>query len=170
MNAELRAVVEELRAAISTQAEWRMMNSLPPGAGPERMGAGLPEHVREFLTAADGVTCGDVTVFGAAAADGMQFYADPVDGAPVTLGRESWFCPGVISDEPFFVNRASGEVWYFPDTGVEWWMSSVFEKAADDFTAFFLRWVAGPEYVRLSATGPDDTWADVLRHVGRLHL
>ncbi|NYE40972.1 hypothetical protein [Streptomyces fulvorobeus] len=170
MNDELRRVVEELRVAVSTQEEWRMMNSLPAGAGPESIGAGLPEQVREFLTVADGATCGDVTVFGATTVDGMQFHTDPVEGAPVTLGRAEWFCPGVVSDEPFFVNRSSGEVWYFPDTGVEWWMSAAFEKAADDFTTFFLEWVAGPEYARLSATGPDDSWADVLRHVGRLRL
>lgn len=28
--------------------------------------------------------------------------------------------------------------------------------------------VMGPEYIRLSATGPEDQWAEMLRHVGRL--
>jgi hypothetical protein len=168
VNAELRRVVDELRTAISIQEEWRMMNSLPAGAVPERIGAGLPGQIQEFLAAADGATCGDVTVFGASTVDSMQFYADPVEAGLVTLGRDKWFCPGVVSDEPFFVNRSTGAVWYFPDAGIEWWMSSAFEKAADDFTAFFLQWVAGPEYVRFSATGADDPWVDVLRHVGRL--
>ncbi|TCN29246.1 hypothetical protein EV644_13936 [Kribbella orskensis] len=26
----------------------------------------------------------------------------------------------------------------------------------------------GPEYIRLSAIGPEDQWAELLRHVGRL--
>ncbi|OAH13199.1 SMI1/KNR4 family protein [Streptomyces jeddahensis] len=168
MTAELQRVVDELRAAMSGQSEWRMMNSLPAGARRDELGSALPASYREFLEVVNGATCGDVTVFGVPTVDGMQFHADPVPGAAVVLGRDEWFCCGVIADEPFFVNRATGEVWYFPDTGVQWWMSSSFERAADDFTSFFLRWVAGPEYVRLSATGRDDQWADLLSHVGRL--
>lgn len=145
-----------------------MLNALPSGAPAAAIGAALPASFREFLTMADGATCGDVTVFGTATVDGMQFHADSIAGAPITLGREEWFCPGVISDEPFFINRSTGAVWYFPDTGVDWWMSSAFEKAADDFTTFFLQWVTGPAYIRLSATGPEDQWAELLRHAGRL--
>ncbi|WP_433012302.1 hypothetical protein [Kribbella sp. CA-294648] len=145
-----------------------MLNALPAGAQAAAIGDGLPRSFREFLMVADGATCGDVTVFDGATVDQMQFYADPVAGAAITLGRGEWCCVGVISDEPFFVNRSTGAVWYFPDTGVDWWMSSAFEKAADDFTTFFLQWVAGPEYVRLSATGPEDQWAELLRHAGRL--
>lgn len=168
MNAELRQVVEELRSTVATRDEWSMFNSLPAGARPEAIGAGLPAPVREFLSVADGATCGDVTLFGAATVDSMQFYADPVDGAAVTLGRTEWFCPGVISDEPFFLNRSTGEVWYFPDTGVEWWMSSVFEKVADDFTTFFLEWVSGPGYLRLTGSEPGEQWPELLTQVGRL--
>lgn len=161
----LRAVVE-LRAALLLNGEWRVQNALPPGNPCTALE--IPVGVGQFLTVMDGATCGDVTVFGAVTAEAMQFHADPVPGAPVTLGREDWFCPGVISDEPFFVNRSTGAVWYFPDTGVAWWMSATFEKATEDFATFFLEWMAGPQYARISATGPDDPWADVLRHVGRL--
>lgn len=161
-------MVLELRAAISTRSEWRMMNSLPAGARRGELGSGLPASYRDFLEVANGATCGDVTVFGASAVEGMQFYADPVPGAAVVLGRDEWFCCGVIADEPFFVNRANEEVWYFPDAGVEWWKSSSFERGAEDFTSFFLWWVAGPGYVRLSVTRRDDQWADLLGHLGRL--
>lgn len=163
----VRRAVAELRAALPLHHEWLVRNALPPGS-PSTTAPEVPQGVGEFLTLADGATCGDVTVFAAARAEAMQFYADPVPGAAVALGREEWFCPGVISDEPFFVNRSTGGVWYFPDTGVAWWMSAIFEKAAEDFATFFLEWMAGPEYVRISATGPADPWADVLRHVGRL--
>ncbi|MGW8884440.1 hypothetical protein [Streptomyces sp. NPDC055749] len=165
-SAAVRLAVETLRSALPSRRTWLVQNALPPGSPSTT--PGLPAQVREFLAVADGATCGDVTIFGAATAEAMQFHADPVPGAPVTLGREDWFCPGVISDEPFFVSRATGEVWYFPDTGVAWWMSATFEKAAEDFATFFLEWMAGPEYVRLSATGPADPWLDVLRHAGRL--
>ncbi|WP_406859358.1 hypothetical protein ABZO31_03210 [Streptomyces sp. HUAS MG47] len=168
MNAELRRVVEELRAALDERDEWRMMNALPAGARPESLDPGIPPAVREFLALSDGATCGDVTVFGSGTLPGMQFHCDPVEGAAVTLGREKWFCIGVISDEPFFVDRASGAVWYFPDTGVEWWMSSDFAKAADDFTTFFLESVAGPGHPRLTGAGPDDQWPELLEHLGRL--
>ncbi|WP_020389181.1 hypothetical protein [Kribbella catacumbae] len=161
-------MLAELRDQQAGREEWRMLNALPAGAQADAIGDALPGSFREFLTVADGATCGDVTVFGSATVDQMQFHADPITGAAITLGREEWFCAGVISDEPFFINRSTGAVWYFPDTGVAWWMSSAFEKAADDFTTFFLQWVAGREYVRLSATGPEDQWAELLRYAGRL--
>ena len=153
---------------VAGHEEWRMLNALPAGARAAAIGAALPASFREFLTVADGATCGDVTVFGAATVERMQFHADAIAGAAITLGRGEWFCPGVISDEPFFINRSTGAVWYFPDTGLEWWRSSAFEKAADDFTTFVLQWVTGPEYIRLSATGPEDQWAELLRRAGRL--
>jgi hypothetical protein len=145
-----------------------MLNALPAGAPSAAVDATLPASYREFLTLADGATCGDVTIFGSATVDSMQFHADPIAGAAVPLGRERWFCPGVISDEPFFINRSTEAVWYFPDTGVEWWMSPTFEKAADDFATFFLEWVTGPQYLRLSATGPEDQWAELLSHTDRV--
>jgi hypothetical protein len=100
--------------------------------------------------------------------DSQQFYADEIPGASVHLGREDWFCPGVISDEPFFMKRKDQSVWLFPDSGVEWWASSRFAKVADGFTEFFLEHVAGPGYVALSPFGDDDQWCGVLRHTGRL--
>lgn len=168
MTAELRRVVEELRATTATRNEWSMLNSLPAGARPERIGSDLPDRYREFLAVCDGGTCGDVTVFDAATVGSMQFYADPVDGAEISLGREEWFCPGVVSDEPIFVNRSTGAVWYFPDTGIEWWKSAAFERAADDFTTFFLAWVAGPHYMRLTGSRPEEQWPDLLSVLGRL--
>jgi hypothetical protein len=68
----------------------------------------------------------------------------------------------------FFLNRSTGSVWYFADTGVEWWMSSVFEKAGDDFTTFFLEWVSGPGYLRLTGSEPEEQWPELLTLVGRL--
>ncbi|MFG2561049.1 hypothetical protein [Streptomyces sp. NPDC048496] len=106
-------------------------------------------------------------MFDAATVDSMQFYADPVDGAEVNLGREEWFCPGVVSDAPFFVNRSTGAVWYFPETGVEWWKSAVFERAADGFTTFFLEWVAGPRYTHLTGSQAEEQWHELLSGLGR---
>ncbi|POX56622.1 hypothetical protein C3489_04315 [Streptomyces sp. Ru71] len=168
MSNELQRVVEALRDSMGRRPEWRMMNSLPAGAQPREVSAELPESLRNFLLVANGATCGDVTIFSTSVIDQMQFYADPIPDAQVTLGREEWLCGGVISDEPFFVNRLSGEVWYFPDTGVEWWQSPSFEMAAEDFTSFFLEFVAGPRYVDLSATGREDQWAEMLSHLGLL--
>jgi hypothetical protein len=145
-----------------------MLNSLPSGARPEGIGAGLPDRYRDFLAVCDGATCGDVTVFDAATVDSMQFYADPVDGVEACLGREEWFCPGVVSDEPFFSNRSTGVVWYFPDTGVEWWKSAAFERAADDFSTFFLEWVAGPCYMHLTGSALEEQWPELLSRLGRL--
>lgn len=169
MTAELQRVADELRAAMNSRSEWRMMNSLPAGARRDGLDLpGVPEAYREFLSVADGATCGDVTVFPASDILRMQFYADPVPGAAVELNKDEWFCCGVVADDPFFLNRATGAVWYFPDTGIEWTQSSVFEKVADSFHTFLLEHMAGPGYVRLSATGRDDQWADLLDSVGRL--
>jgi hypothetical protein len=152
----------------ATRNEWSILNSLPAGARPGRIGAELPDRYREFLEVCDGATCGDVTVFDAATVGSMQFYADPVDEAEVSLGREEWFCPGVVSDEPFFVNRSTGAVWYFPDTGVEWWKSAVFERASDDFITFFQEWVTGPRYMHLTGSQSEEQWPELLSGLGRL--
>ncbi|UYQ64385.1 hypothetical protein [Streptomyces peucetius] len=170
MNRELIDVIGQLRAALATRREWTMMNLLPaPAAAGGPDAARLPAAVREFLAVTDGATCGDVTLFSAANVPAMQFYADPVPGAAAAvLSREEWLCCGVVGDEPLFVHRATGEIWYFPDTGTEWPKSSAFEKAADDLHSFFLHHMAGPGYPALSATGRDDQWADLLDSLGRL--
>jgi hypothetical protein len=169
VTAELRRVVDELRAVVSSRAEWHMLNSLPAGS---RLGADrqetFPPGCRALLEVSDGPTCGDVTVFSAAYAPVMQSQAEPVAGMAVPLNRGEWFCCGAVRGDPLFVSKVSGEVWYFPDTGVLWWMSDAFEKAANDLQSFFLDHMAGPGYLRLTGCDADDQWARLLASVGRL--
>ncbi|MGK5451402.1 hypothetical protein [Streptomyces radiopugnans] len=167
MSAELEGVIGDLRLLITQESEWSMMNSIPSPKQPTEHSTSIPQSYRDFLRVADGASCGDVTLFPIDLVEEMQFYCDPVEGSCVELGRETWFCCGVVNDEPLFIHRETGAVWRFGDTGVQWWMSQVFEEVAPDFEGFFLEHVAGPGYVSLTSEAREQQWFQVLRRAGR---
>ncbi len=99
----------------------------------------------------------------------MQFYTEPPEGSAIPLNREDWYCVGVISDEPWFIKRADGSVWTFPDAGVTWWMSDRFEQVDTSLeNFFFLNEVCGPSYLRLTGALRGDQWWQLLGSLGRL--
>jgi hypothetical protein len=56
----------------------------------------------------------------------------------------------------------------FPDLGIVWQDSDVFEKFADSLGEFVERFALAPEYRALSGVGEDDQWWRLLRHIGRV--
>jgi hypothetical protein len=150
MMIEIQRVLETLESVLPEESEWQIMNSLEDVFSGATSGSGAPSSYCDFLKVANGGINGVVTLFSAEAVGGQQFYADETPGAAVQLGCDSWFCCGVISDEPFFISRIDGSIRVFPDAGVEWWMASRFEKVAEGASEFIIRYVAGPEYAFIS--------------------
>ncbi|MFD0427446.1 hypothetical protein ACFQ60_02560 [Streptomyces zhihengii] len=164
---EVRQLLESARALLPQETEWDVMNSVPTGyAGP--VDATVPDAYREYLGLADGGIFSTMALFDADHAAGNQFLADPVDGAPVTLGGQDWFCLGKIYEDPVFLKRADGTVWGFPDQGINWWQSDVFEKWADDLDAFLRNTVFGPGFRTVTGADDEDPWWQVLREMGRV--
>lgn len=144
-----------------------MMNSIRDGAS-RTSGLEAPAEYLELLRLSDGPSFGDVVVYGVKWIEKNQFYADDREGAPVRLGRHLWFCFGHVNDDPLFINRQDGTVWGFPDQGIVWQNSDVFEKLADGLGEFLERYALGPEYRVLTGVEEDDQWWRLLTHIGRV--
>ncbi|MFE0421928.1 hypothetical protein [Streptomyces sp. NPDC058953] len=164
---EVRRLLDTARALLPRETEWSMMNSVPAGHT-GRLDPSLPETYREYLGVVDGGIFSAVVLHDAGYAARSQFLADTVDGAPVTLGQQDWFCFGKINEDPLFLRRADGTVWGFPDQGVIWWQSDVFEQWGDDLNAFLRDTVFGSGYRTISGTEDEDPWWQVLREMGRV--
>jgi hypothetical protein len=149
-------MVERLASALAEDPESVDYAQLRPPA-PAALVADLPGRLGDVLSLTDGPRCGTVICFPAAKLGKNQFYCDEVGGP------EDWFCFGVNSDDPLFVRKDSGEVWWFPPTGTQRWMSERFEQLADDVPAFFRDHVFGPGYRQL---GGEDRWWRLLREQG----
>ncbi|WP_405984684.1 hypothetical protein [Streptomyces sp. NBC_00872] len=166
ISLELRQAFAVARDAVRLEPEWAMMNSIPEGV---RGGPGaeeVPGDYLEFLSVANGAIFGRIVIFDAATIGEMQFYADETEGAPVRLGRESWFCFGKVNDDPLFISRRDGSVWGFPDMGIIWWQSDIFERLAGDLDEFLLRCVFGRGYLSVSGASEGDQWWRLLTHTG----
>lgn len=150
------------RGVVQSDHVWAMMNSVPDGwVG--RDVDGVPAECLDFLRLANGGIFGSVVVFGVRSIEKLQFYADSVDDAPVVLGRGEWFCFGKVNDDPLFVNRHDGSVWGFPDVGVVWWQSHVFERLAGSVGEFLVEYVFGSGYSTLSGVEEDDQWQRLVK-------
>lgn len=144
-----------------------MMNSVPAGhTGP--LDPTVPEAYRDYLTVANGGIFSNVVFFAAEDTAGSQVFADTVQGAPVTLGREDWFCFGKIYEDPLFLKRSDGTVWGFPDQGITWWQSDVFEQWGKGLNTFLHDTVFGPNFQTATDADEDDPWLQVLRELDRL--
>lgn len=157
ISSELQQAVETARESVQLEREWSMMNSVPEGASGST-GTEAPAGYLELLPVANGGIFGRIVVFDAKTVGKMQFYADETEGAPVHLGRDSWFCFGKVNEDPLFIDRKDGSVWGFPDMGIIWWQSDVFENLADSLDAFLVEYVFGPGYRSLSGAPDDDQW------------
>ncbi|GHJ15889.1 hypothetical protein [Micromonospora sp. AKA38] len=168
-SVEAGDLVERIRPLLTTESEWRMMNSLPlPKSDGGAVLPGVPSSYLEMLKIADGFICGPVVMFDSSTVISMQFYAENPEGSSARLTKEEWFCAGVVSDEPWFINRLDESIWLFPDTGVEWWMSEQFEEAAPSLKEFLVDVVCGPRYVSLTGAQEGDQWWRLLERVGRI--
>ncbi|MEV6795435.1 hypothetical protein AB0M87_26370 [Streptomyces sp. NPDC051320] len=115
-----------------------------------------------------GAICGRLVLFDANVVADSQFYAEPTEGTAVQLNRGDWFCFGKANEDPLLLERATGAVWGFPDTGVIWWQSEGFEKLADILDGFLLDSACGHGYQELTGAGSEDPWATVLHRMGRI--
>ncbi|MGV9313941.1 hypothetical protein ACWDR0_17385 [Streptomyces sp. NPDC003691] len=164
---DVHHLLDSARALLPREAEWDMLNSVPAAhTGP--LDPAVPEAYRDYLTAADGGIFSNVVLFAAEDTAGNQSLADTVEGAPVTLGRADWFCFGKVYEDPLFLKRADGTVWGFPDQGITWWQSAVFEQWAEDLDSFLRDTLFGPGYRSLTDADEDDPWLQVLRAMGRV--
>lgn len=166
ISSDLQQALEAARSAVPLQREWKVMNSIPEGVS-RTSGLEAPAEYLDLLRLADGPIFGEVVVYDAKIIEKYQFYADEDEGAPVRLGRDLWFCFGKVNEDPLFINRQDGTVWGFPDRGIVWQDSDVFERFADSLGEFLERYALGPEYRALSGVGEDDQWWRLLRHIGR---
>jgi hypothetical protein len=168
ISADVSAVAEAIRSSLPLEREWLSMNSMPRPRPRPPAATDMPAEYAEFLAVADGFICGPVVMFDSTTGPQMQFYGYGRDDAAVRLTPERWFCAGVVSDEPWFVDRADGTVWGFPDTGVEWWMSDRFEQIAPSVERFFLDVVCGSSYPALTGAVEGDQWWRLLSRLGRV--
>ena len=166
ISPRLRELIEAARATLPEVEDWEMLNSLPrPASRPPTIEA--PSDYVELLQITDGLGCGRIVVFDAKFVARSQFYTEvPVD-APVDLNPTDWFCFGTNSDEPLLIQLATGAVYGFPDTGVEWARSDRFEQFAPSLDEFLTEHVFGPGYPALAGVD-DDEWSQVLRRLRRL--
>lgn len=166
ISTELTGLLRESRALISNDFELGMMNDTPAPYTGRPLPSDIPEDYAEYLRHANGGIFGRVVLFDSKVVVDSQFYADTMDEAPVELGREKWFCIGKVNDDPIFLDRSSGNIWGFPDTGVVWWQSETFEMFSRDLNSFLMHYVFGAGYAEITGATPDDTWLEVLN---RLH-
>src|SRR5689334_3152263 len=130
ISPELDGLLVAARSLLSEDFELGMMNDVPAGYSGRALPHDIPADYVDFLCKADGGIFGSVVLFEAKVVVDSQFYADPREGTPVQLNREEWFCIGKINEDPVFLHRPTGGVWGFPDTGVIWWQSEVFDRFA----------------------------------------
>ncbi len=163
---ELRQMVVDARSVLAEDPEWSMMNSIPEGTS-RLLSAETPAEYQEFLQVSDGANFGWIITFSSKKVGESQYLADEREGAPVRLGREAWFCFGMVIEDPLFINRMDGTVWGFPDTGVIWWQSAVFERFADSLGFFLEDYAFGERYLNFTGVSEDDQWIRLLRRIGR---
>ncbi|MGW7273164.1 hypothetical protein ACWGH5_21880 [Streptomyces sp. NPDC054864] len=162
ISTELTDLLRESRALLSEDFELGMMNDTPAPYGGRPLPSDIPDDYAEYLRQANGGIFGRVVLFDAKVVVDSQFYADTMDEAPVQLGREKWFCIGKVNDDPIFIDRRSGNIWGFPDTGVIWWQSETFEMFSRDLDGFLRHYAFGAGYAELTGATSDDTWLEVL--------
>ncbi|MEU9381345.1 hypothetical protein AB0D38_10240 [Streptomyces sp. NPDC048279] len=168
ISPELEELLAAARTLLADDFELGMMNDVPAGYSGRPLPSDVPAAYADFLSRADGGIFGSVVLFEAKVVVDSQFYADPREGTPVQLNREEWFCIGKINEDPVFLRRSTGEIWGFPDTGVIWWQSEVFEKFADELNDFLLDKAFGSGYQNIAGDDPDDSWLTALRQLGRI--
>jgi hypothetical protein len=66
------------------------------------------------------------------------------------------------------MSKEDGAVWGFPDTGVLWWQSNLFERYSDSLDAFLEKYAFGDGCQTLSGVAEDDQWWRLLQRIGRI--
>jgi hypothetical protein len=159
VNEELTQRVERIREVLAARDDAILLGKFPPGR--PAADADLPPGVADVLAVTDGPRAGLVKL--ASLADITDQFL-PLERAAAIEDPEAWVSIGARNYEPLLAHRKTGEVWWFPDTGVVWQDSTVFEKLADDATELVLHYLLGDGYLEII---PDyDDWAELLIELG----
>lgn len=117
----------------------------------------------EFLRLADGATCGstgEIRLWSAASVRQLRWMADDLP-----VGDARWCAVADVLQNPVFVERATGEVWWYSDLDIVWYTDTElasFAKLADDVAGFIDFLILGPGYVHHLAGGQDHPWLKAL--------
>ena len=167
MNLELRQLIEELRADLADLPASLAYAEFGEGAAIDAVPASLPADLRDLLLVADGLRAGRFELASTSTLAGIQYHLITRRTSPPSReDRAGWLVVGTRSDEPIFMDRGTGAIWYFPPNGTEWFMSDAFEELAPDVESFVDYYLLGPGYADL--TPADDRWFAFLDEQGLL--
>ncbi|MGA4686129.1 SUKH-4 family immunity protein [Micromonospora sp. AB353] len=168
MTSDLAQLLDELRADLAADEPASLAYAqIGAPADDGDVPAELPAGVRDLLLVADGLRAGAFELASTDRLTGVQYFLDYAPAfSPVPQDTTGWLVIGTRSDEPIFLERATGAVWYFPPTGTEWFMGDAFEELAPDLDSFVHYYVLGPGYAELVTD--DDAWYAFLDRQGLL--
>ncbi|MHC5259984.1 hypothetical protein ACYSUO_19065 [Streptomyces sp. UC4497] len=164
------AVIEQLRQELDTRPEM-VMSEIREGFRSSPLPSNIPPSYMKFLQLADGMYCGTaVTLFDAARSTSQQFYTEPIEDCPLPITAERHFCIGLINENPIFLDRRDGGIWYPPDTTTLWWMNEGIKKLSDGVFDFLNEWIISTRYASLAELTHEDfdqdEWVTLLKEVG----
>jgi hypothetical protein len=151
--------VRRLSAALHRLPPPYGPRGLPPGVSPDRPLDDIPDGYQPFLRLADGAECGASGEIRLWSAERLPPEQRATAFLPGGSGR--WYAIGDALQNPIFMERSTGQIWWFGDFAVEWHTDEEltgFAKAADDLTRFLDDVVIGPGYRTSIADGADDPW------------
>ena len=158
---ELTRRVEQIRVVLDARPDGVTIGDFPPGCA--HPGDHLPPGLAEVLAVSDGPRAGTVVVLSAAEFGKDYFTVLGAEAIPDEQA-DDWARFATCNYEPLLVHRQTGEVWWFPDAGVEWVDSPVFEKLADNVESFMTEYVLGGGYLDICVSL--DGWARLLADLG----
>jgi SUKH-4 immunity protein len=154
---DLGAVVARLAAALGRLAPPYGPQHLDPPVDPHEDLADVPPDYAAFLRITDGVACGasgEVRLSPLRQVRSLSFLASELPG-----GAERWCAIGDVLQNPVFMERTTGEIWWFSNLDIVWYTDPTLEsfaKAADSLAAFIDHMVLGSGYAEHVSSGPDD--------------
>lgn len=168
MNPDLEQLLEELRTDLAEDMPASLAYAQFGDPAPEdAVPADLPAGLREFLRVTNGLRAGSFELASTSSLGDIQYYLDYApDFSPIPQNKADWLVIGTRSDEPIFMERETGAIWYFPPTGTEWYMGDAFEEIAPDLDSFVDYYLLGPGYAELATA--NDEWYAFLERQGLL--
>ncbi|GGQ72217.1 hypothetical protein [Couchioplanes azureus] len=160
---ELSSRIEQVRTALAARPDGIKYGKFPPGR-PDSGDGDLPPGLSAVLALSDGPRGGEIVVYSRAELAQQDF---SLDGVEAVADPDVWTRFATLNDEPLLIHQDTGEVWWFPDTGVTWLDSTEFEKLTDDVATFMTDYLLGDGYLDICAT--DDPWARLLVELGWAH-
>jgi hypothetical protein len=168
LSTDLQATIERVRSTLEARPDGYTLGEFPAGLLPGTGPGDLPSGLRNVLETTDGPRGGLVTIFPAGDVAENQYYIeDHPDTYKAVANPDDYLCFGARNYEPLLVHRGTGEVWWFPDTGIPWYQSNRFERLAPDVATFVGDYLLGDGYRQMSPL-PDDHWYAFLRDLGLL--